>query len=42
MPTSTVWSPEESFASAPVEPFSTLLQRVLLPRRGDPMAVRAL
>jgi len=25
MPTSTVWSPEESFASAPVEPFSTLI-----------------
>ena len=42
MPTSTVWSPEESFASAPVEPFSTLLQRVILPRRADPMAVRAL
>ncbi|MGH3773942.1 MAG: glycosyltransferase, partial [Pseudonocardiaceae bacterium] len=42
MPSSTVWSPDRSVASTPVEPFSTLLQRVILPRRADPVAVRAL
>jgi galactofuranosylgalactofuranosylrhamnosyl-N-acetylglucosaminyl-diphospho-decaprenol beta-1,5/1,6-galactofuranosyltransferase len=42
MPSSTVCSPEESGISAPDESISTLLQRVVLPRRADPMAVRAL
>ena len=42
MPSRTVWSPDRSPASAPVEPSSTLLQRVILPRRADPVAVRAL
>ncbi|MDQ4105214.1 MAG: glycosyltransferase [Actinomycetota bacterium] len=39
---STVCSPARAATSKPVEPFSTLLQRVILPRRADPMAVRAL
>jgi galactofuranosylgalactofuranosylrhamnosyl-N-acetylglucosaminyl-diphospho-decaprenol beta-1,5/1,6-galactofuranosyltransferase len=42
MPSSTVCSPDRSSASAPEESTSTLLQRVILPRRADPMAVRAL
>ncbi len=42
MPSSTACSPDAVIASAPVEPFPTLLQRVILPRRADPMAVRAL
>ncbi|MBV8541278.1 MAG: glycosyltransferase [Pseudonocardiales bacterium] len=42
MPSSTVRSPERSVTSTPVEPLSTLLQRVILPRRADPVAVRAL
>ncbi|MGH3842155.1 MAG: glycosyltransferase family 2 protein, partial [Pseudonocardiaceae bacterium] len=42
MPSSTVCSPDRSRASAPEESTSTLLQRVILPRRADPMAVRAL
>ncbi len=42
MPSSTACSPSGSDTSTPVEPFSTLLQRVILPRRADPTAVRAL
>ncbi|MGH3857517.1 MAG: glycosyltransferase family 2 protein, partial [Pseudonocardiaceae bacterium] len=42
MPSSTVWSPDTSATSTSVEPFATLLQRVILPRRADPIAVRAL
>src|SRR5262249_29681519 len=42
MPSSTVSSPNRSDASAPEEAASTLLQRVILPRRADPTAVRAL
>jgi galactofuranosylgalactofuranosylrhamnosyl-N-acetylglucosaminyl-diphospho-decaprenol beta-1,5/1,6-galactofuranosyltransferase len=42
MPSSTVCSPEHAGTSAPADSFSTLLQRVIFPRRADPMAVRAL
>jgi galactofuranosylgalactofuranosylrhamnosyl-N-acetylglucosaminyl-diphospho-decaprenol beta-1,5/1,6-galactofuranosyltransferase len=42
MPSSTVCSPDHSGTSAPAESLSTLLQRVIFPRRADPMAVRAL
>ncbi|MGH3813752.1 MAG: glycosyltransferase family 2 protein, partial [Pseudonocardiaceae bacterium] len=47
MPSSTAPSdilagPARSSTGTPVEPPSTLLQRVILPRRADPMAVRAL
>ncbi|HEY3894169.1 MAG TPA: glycosyltransferase [Pseudonocardiaceae bacterium] len=42
MPSSTVCSPDGSVTGASVERSSTLLQRVILPRRADPMAVRAL
>jgi galactofuranosylgalactofuranosylrhamnosyl-N-acetylglucosaminyl-diphospho-decaprenol beta-1,5/1,6-galactofuranosyltransferase len=42
MSSSTVCGPDRSRVSAPVEPSSTLLQRVILPRRADPVAVRAL
>ena len=42
MPSSTVCSPSRSGINTPVGPFSTLLQRVILPRRADPTAVRAL
>ncbi len=42
MPSSTVCSPDRSTTNAPEESTSTLLQRVILPRRGDPVAVRAL
>src|SRR6185437_14114910 len=42
MPSSTVCSPDHSGTSAPAESSSTLLQRVIFPRRADPMAVRAL
>ncbi len=42
MSSSTVGDSDGSGASAPVEPSSTLLQRVILPRRADPIAVRAL
>jgi galactofuranosylgalactofuranosylrhamnosyl-N-acetylglucosaminyl-diphospho-decaprenol beta-1,5/1,6-galactofuranosyltransferase len=42
MSSSTVCGPDRSCVSAPVEPSSTLLQRVILPRRADPVAVRAL
>jgi galactofuranosylgalactofuranosylrhamnosyl-N-acetylglucosaminyl-diphospho-decaprenol beta-1,5/1,6-galactofuranosyltransferase len=42
MPSSTVCSPDHSDTSAPAESLSTLLQRVIFPRRADPMAVRAL
>jgi galactofuranosylgalactofuranosylrhamnosyl-N-acetylglucosaminyl-diphospho-decaprenol beta-1,5/1,6-galactofuranosyltransferase len=41
MPSSTL-SPGGSDTSTPPESFSTLLQRVILPRRADPSAVRAL
>jgi galactofuranosylgalactofuranosylrhamnosyl-N-acetylglucosaminyl-diphospho-decaprenol beta-1,5/1,6-galactofuranosyltransferase len=42
MPSSTVCSPNHSGTSATDQSLSTLLQRVILPRRADPMAVRAL
>jgi galactofuranosylgalactofuranosylrhamnosyl-N-acetylglucosaminyl-diphospho-decaprenol beta-1,5/1,6-galactofuranosyltransferase len=42
MPSSTVCSPDRAGTSAPAESLSTLLQRVIFPRRADPMAVRAL
>jgi galactofuranosylgalactofuranosylrhamnosyl-N-acetylglucosaminyl-diphospho-decaprenol beta-1,5/1,6-galactofuranosyltransferase len=42
MPSSTVCSPDHAGTSAPAESLSTLLQRVIFPRRADPMAVRAL
>jgi galactofuranosylgalactofuranosylrhamnosyl-N-acetylglucosaminyl-diphospho-decaprenol beta-1,5/1,6-galactofuranosyltransferase len=42
MSSSTVCDPDRSPASVPVEPSSTLLQRVIMPRRADPVAVRAL
>ncbi len=42
MPSSTVCSPQRPGTSAPDESISTLLQRVILPRRSDPVAVRAL
>ncbi|MGH3697778.1 MAG: glycosyltransferase [Pseudonocardiaceae bacterium] len=42
MLSSTVCSPQRSGTSAPDESISTLLQRVILPRRSDPVTVRAL
>ncbi|MBV9651571.1 MAG: glycosyltransferase [Pseudonocardiales bacterium] len=42
MPSSTVCSPEHAGTSAPADSYSTLLQRLIFPRRADPMAVRAL
>jgi galactofuranosylgalactofuranosylrhamnosyl-N-acetylglucosaminyl-diphospho-decaprenol beta-1,5/1,6-galactofuranosyltransferase len=42
MTISTVRSSDKSASSTPAEQLSTLLQRVVLPRQGDPMAVRAL
>ncbi|HEU0127487.1 MAG TPA: glycosyltransferase, partial [Pseudonocardiaceae bacterium] len=42
MPSSTASRPAQPHTSAPVEPPSTLLQRVILPRKADPLAVRAL
>ncbi|MGH3670528.1 MAG: hypothetical protein ACRDSH_07810, partial [Pseudonocardiaceae bacterium] len=42
MPSSTVRDPDRSGSSESVEPSSALLQRLILPRRADPMAVRAL
>jgi galactofuranosylgalactofuranosylrhamnosyl-N-acetylglucosaminyl-diphospho-decaprenol beta-1,5/1,6-galactofuranosyltransferase len=42
MPSSTACCPDRSGTSASDDSTSTLLQRVILPRRADPMAVRAL
>jgi galactofuranosylgalactofuranosylrhamnosyl-N-acetylglucosaminyl-diphospho-decaprenol beta-1,5/1,6-galactofuranosyltransferase len=42
MPSSILFGPARSCTSTPVEPTATLLQRVILPRRADPMAVRSL
>lgn len=41
-PSSILAGPDRSPTSTPLEPSSTLLQRVILPRRADPIAVRAL
>ena len=41
-PSDIAWEPARSHTSTSVEPPSTLLQRVILPRRADPTAVRAL
>jgi galactofuranosylgalactofuranosylrhamnosyl-N-acetylglucosaminyl-diphospho-decaprenol beta-1,5/1,6-galactofuranosyltransferase len=42
MSSGTACAPDSSSLSVPGEPSSTLLQRVILPRRADPVAVRAL
>jgi galactofuranosylgalactofuranosylrhamnosyl-N-acetylglucosaminyl-diphospho-decaprenol beta-1,5/1,6-galactofuranosyltransferase len=42
MPSSTESRPAQRHTSSSIEPPTTLLQRVILPRKADPLAVRAL